>query len=141
MSCAPGAHCSHGSLFSIFRTVPHGSKRHNPFSRPSITGWCLVFSSIASQPVARQKKKQCNILHFLKRCVQKCPEIVWVFSIYLLFTCRKNEMFLKALACARGSPSIWTARCSVCCWFASGGVCALLVVHVVSAGSASIYCY
>ena len=58
MSCAPGAHCSHGSLFSIFRTVPHGSKRHNPFSRPSITGWCLVFSSIASQPVARKKKKK-----------------------------------------------------------------------------------
>ena len=58
MSCAPGAHCSHGSLFSIFRTVPHGSNRHNPFSRPSITGWCLVFSSIASQPVARLKKEK-----------------------------------------------------------------------------------
>ena len=61
MSCAPGAHCSHGSLFSIFRTVPHGSKRHNSFSRPSITGWCLVFSSIASQPVARKKKKTCPL--------------------------------------------------------------------------------
>ena len=49
-----GSRCSLFSRFFLFDFPDCASKkRHNPFSRPSITGWCLVFSSIASQPVAR----------------------------------------------------------------------------------------